>query len=511
MLSRPDDASAVILRDLEAVWAAQEARERWAAVARPEQLAPIGDWLVWLVLAGRGWGKTRTGAEDVSAFALGNPGARIALVGPTAADVRDVMIEGQSGLRSVLPRGAEDVWNRSLGELVLNNGARFKAFSAEEPERLRGPQHHRAWCDELGAWKNAQATWDQLQFTLRLGANPRAVVTTTPKPTPLLRALLAAATTHVTRGSTFDNEANLAPAALAAFRARYEGTRLGRQELYAELLTDTPGALWTRDMIEAARCDETPPMARVVVAVDPSGSDGTSGDRQGIVVAGLGRDGRGYVLEDASMRGSPDQWARTVARLYHLHGADRVVAEANFGGAMVEAVLRSSAPNLPVKLVSASRGKVLRAEPVAALYEQGRISHVGAFPALEDQMAEMTTGGFVGQGSPDAVDALVWALTDLMLAPGIGGWLDHMRERAAVATGALPVAVPMVEAPPAKAPVLDPKPETRLVALRTGTPGGHYVGRARYTPDDAGLVHVDPQHVPALIRAGCTFPNGELA
>jgi phage terminase large subunit-like protein len=412
---------AELLRDLERLWAAQESREAWAKTARPEQLTPLGAWSLWLILAGRGWGKTRTGAEDVGGYGQENPGSRIAVIAPTIADARDTCVEGESGLLSVIPRHAVATWNRSIGELILNNGTRYKLFSAEEPERLRGPQHHRAWADELAAWKNQQATWDQLMFGLRLGQDPRVIATTTPKPTPLIRRLVSDPTTLITKGSTFDNAANLAPAAIAQLRARYEGTRLGRQELEAELLTDTPGALWTRAMVEAAYCETVPAMRRVVVAVDPSGSDGETGDLQGIVVCGLGMDDRGYVLEDGSIRGSPDEWGRQTARLFEKHRADRVVAERNFGGAMVESVLRTAAPNLPVTLVTASRGKAVRAEPIAALYEQGRIGHLKGFPELEDQLCEMTTGGFVGSGSPDRLDAMVWGFSELFVTEPVKG------------------------------------------------------------------------------------------
>jgi len=411
----------VLLAALEAPWGPQAARDGWLATARPEQITPEGDWRTWLILAGRGWGKTRTGAEDVAWFGQTNPGARIAIVAPTYSDGRDTCIEGESGLLSVIPPAFVETWNRSLGELILTNGTRFKLFSSEEPERLRGPQHHRAWADELGAWKRPAETWDQLTFGLRLGQSPRAIVTTTPKPTKLIRALIEAANTVVTRGSTFDNAANLAASALDTFRAKYEGTRLGRQELYAEILDDTPGALWTRAMIEDARCEAAPAMRRIVVAVDPSGSNGETGDRQGIIVAGLGTDGRGYVLEDGSDRLSPDGWGAKVSRLFAKHDADRVVAERNFGGEMVRAVLQAAAPNLPVTLVTASRGKHVRAEPVAALYEQRKVSHLGAFPDLEDEMCAMASNGFTGPGSPDALDALVWALTDLMIEMPVKG------------------------------------------------------------------------------------------
>jgi len=301
-------------------------------------------------------------------------------------------------------------WNRSLGELVLVNDTRYKLFSAEEPERLRGPQHHRAWCDELAAWKYPE-TWDQLMFGLRLGDHPQVVVTTTPKPTVLVKQLATSPATRLTRGSTFDNAANLAPSALAKLKEKYEGTRLGRQELEAEILGDLPGALWSMSTLDAYRkkaadCD------RVVVAVDPAASNNPDSDEHGIIVAGReGQEGR--VLEDATMQGSPTDWARRTVSLYRSWQADAVVVEVNQGGDMVKHTLLTIDPNINVIEVRASRGKHVRAEPIAALYEQGRIAHVGAFPELETQMTQMTIHGFEGVGSPDRVDALVWAMTEL--------------------------------------------------------------------------------------------------
>lgn len=385
-------------------------RLEWQATARKDQLTPDGDWDSWLILAGRGWGKTRTGAEDVAWYGERNPGARIAVVAPTAADARDTCVEGESGLLSVLPVESVRTWNRSLGELILVNDTRFKLFSAEEPERLRGPQHHRAWCDELGAWKYPE-TWDQLLFGLRLGTHPQTVVTTTPKPNALVKALVAHPKTQITRGSTYDNAANLAPAALARLREKYEGTRLGRQELHAEILGDLPGALWSQATLDtyrksAAECD------RIVVAVDPAASNNPDSDEHGIIVAGReGQEGR--VLQDASLQGSPTDWARRVISLYRSWAADAVVVEVNQGGDMVRHTLQTIDPNVNVIEVRASRGKHVRAEPIAALYEQGRIAHVGQFPELEGQMTQMTIHGYEGAGSPDRVDALVWALSDL--------------------------------------------------------------------------------------------------
>lgn len=400
------------------------ARVKWFASARHNQVTPEGDWRAWLILAGRGFGKTRLGAEDAWWYGACNPGAQIAIVAPTFNDVRGTCFEGVSGLIACTPRELIADYNRSRQELRLTNGALFRGFSADTPERLRGPQFHRAWCDELAAWQYPEA-WDQLMFGLRLGTNPQVVVTTTPKPTPLVRNLAKDRRTHVTRGSTFDNAANLAPSALEQLREKYEGTRLGRQELYAEILDDVPCALWTRDRIKYG---EHPDLARVVVAVDPSGASGNEdGDSIGIVVAGRGVDGRFYVLEDATCDLGPAGWGRRVVERYHAHKADRIVAERNFGGAMVESVIKTADRKAPVKLVMASRGKAVRAEPIAALYEQGRVTHARGLDALEEQMLQMTLTGFVGDGSPDRVDALVWALSELALAPQAQSTTGHLK------------------------------------------------------------------------------------
>ena len=416
--------------------AALAARADWLERARPEQVTPDGDWLTWLILAGRGWGKTRTGAEDIGWYGLLNAGSRIAIVAPTAADARDTCVEGDSGLLGVLPKECIKTWNRSLGELILLNGSRFKCFSAEEPERLRGPQHHRAWADELAAWKYTE-TWDQLLFGLRLGQHPQAVVTTTPKPTQLIKSLATAPTTKITRGNTFDNAANLAPAALEQLKAKYEGTRLGRQELYAEILGDLPGALWSLTTLDAYRLQSAPDLKRVLVSVDPAASHNDDSDEHGIIVGGMTDDQRGIVLEDATMSGTPAEWARRAISLYRSYSADGIVIEVNQGGDMVAHTLRSIDPNVNIIEVRASRGKHIRAEPIAALYEQGRIAHVGAFAALETQMTQMTIHGYEGDGSPDRVDALVWLMTELfpgmvervpdvskfMIPASAGGWM----------------------------------------------------------------------------------------
>ena len=383
---------------------------------RPAQTAPPGDWRSWLILAGRGWGKTLTGAGDVARYGLANPGSRIAIVARTFADARDTCVEGDSGLLSCLPRHEIAAWNRSLGELILRNGTRYKLFSADEPERLRGPQHHRAWSDELGAWGNSAAerdwpqAWDMLQMGLRLGADPRNVVTTTSRPTKLIRHLIGDGMTALTRGKTLENAANLAPQFLDQIVARYAGTRLGRQELDAELLEDVPGALWTWAMLDNRR--PAPDLARVVVAVDPAVTSGEGSDETGMVVAGLGVDGRGYVLADRSCRLSPDGWARRAVAAFDEFKADVIVAEANNGGDLVEQTIRTVRRTIPYKRVHASRGKQTRAQPVAALYEQGKVSHVETFPELDEQLTSWTPESGT---SPDRLDALVWALTHLML------------------------------------------------------------------------------------------------
>ena len=356
--------------------------------------------------------------EDAAWYGSAHPGERIALVAATYADARDTMVEGQSGLLACLAPKMVQAWNRSLGEVILTNGARYKLFAGTEPERLRGPQFHRAYADELAAWQYPE-TWDQLMFGLRLGDHPKVIIATTPKPSPLVRRLIADPRCKVVRGSTFDNAANLSAVTLDQLRLKYEGTRLGRQELFAELLDDVPGALWSRAMIDAANAKrETPDMRRVVVASDPSGArnaDDEGADKIGIVVAGLGVDGRGYVIADRTCRLSPDGWGRRAVHAYSEFKADRIVAERNFGGAMVEHVIRSVSINVPYTEVTASRGKIVRAEPVAALYEQNRVTHVQPFRDMEDELCAMTPDGYVGDGSPDRADALVWALTHLML------------------------------------------------------------------------------------------------
>lgn len=384
----------------------------WEEVARPNQIPPDSEWLIWLILSGRGWGKTRTGAEWLANEAIKNPRTRWAIVARTFADARDTCAEGESGIVNVLQRyQVIRNWNRSMGEIVLTNGSKIKLFSAEEPDRLRGPQHHGAWCDELAAWEDPDA-WDQLMFGLRLGNRPRTVVTTTPRPVALLKSLINRDTTYITRGNTFENAKNLAATALLELQARYAGTRLGRQELEGELLEDVEGALWSRSWIENTRIktEQLPSLYRIVVAIDPAVTSGEDSDETGIVIAGATNDGHFYVLEDATMKGTPDSWGKRAVQGYKDWKADRIVAEVNNGGDMVVMVLQQVDKFVPVTKVHATRGKRMRAEPISALYEQGRVHHVGSFTKLEDQMASWTPES---NDSPDRLDALVWSLTEL--------------------------------------------------------------------------------------------------
>ena len=392
----------------------------WKFWARPSQRMPDGAWDKWLVMAGRGFGKTRVGAETVRIW-KSQPGTIIHLVGRTFADVRDVMVEGESGLLSILPKHERPRYLSNRGLLLWPNGSRCLMFSAEEPDRLRGPQCHKTWGDEVAAWRYREA-WDNLAMGLRLGDSPQAVITTTPRPTPLIREFVTDPGTHLTRGSTYENRSNLAASFLDRILSKYEGTRLGRQELMAEILDDTPGALWRLVGIDSQRVREAPEFSRVVVAVDPAASANATSDETGIVVVGLGDDGHGYVLADYSMRGSPDEWAREVVRAFKQHKADRVVVEVNQGGDMVTHTLRTVDPLLPISTVHARRGKVLRAEPVAALYEQGRVHHVGSLATLEDQMTTWNPTDPKAK-SPDRVDALVYGLTEILVVgdaqPGV--------------------------------------------------------------------------------------------
>jgi len=404
----------------------------WRLFARPQQLPPPGDWRIWLVLAGRGFGKTRCGAEWVREIAENQPGARIALVSASLAEARAVMIEGESGIISCSAPGMQPHFEPSLRRLRWPNGAQAQLFSAAEPETLRGPQHSHAWCDEIGKWplsgERSSRCWDNLLMGLRLSCHPQVAATTTPRAVPLIRRLLDQAETGsvtLTRGSTFDNARNLPKRFIAAMEQDYGGTQLSRQEIHGELLEDLEGAMWTRAMLESARQEgRSPEPQRVVVAVDPPAS--AHGDECGIITAALGEDGICRILADCSIaQASPERWAASVSDAAKAWRADRIVAEANQGGAMVESVLRAVNANLPIKLVHASHGKTARAEPVAALYAAGRVRHCGSFARLEDQLCGlMIGGGYSGPGkSPDRADALVWAISELMLgraaSPGI--------------------------------------------------------------------------------------------
>lgn len=396
----------------------------WQLEARYSQLPPEGDWNIWLILAGRGFGKTHTGARDAALFALQNPQSQVAVVVPTFGDIRRVAFGGPSGILNFLPKelllqGRGQGYNATGQEIRLWNGSKIMGFSATEPDRLRGPQFHHAWCDEIAAWRYPE-TFDQLMFGLRLGEDPKCTITTTPKPTKLVKSLLTRKRTCITRGTTFENRANLAEAAIQQLEERYGGTRLGRQELYAEVLEDVEGALWNYQMIEDERMkmDEIPEMQRVVVGIDPAVTHSADSDETGIVVAGRGVDDRFYVLSDRSIKASPDGWMREAIDAFYLHDADKIIAEVNNGGDLVERLLRTIDSNVSYKKVTATRGKMVRAEPIAALYEQKRVSHVGNFDILETQMCE-----YAGEGkSPDRMDALVWALTELSRSSGQAMW-----------------------------------------------------------------------------------------
>ncbi|PVE25537.1 ATP-binding protein [Microvirga sp. KLBC 81] len=377
------------------------------------------------MLGGRGAGKTRTGSEWIRGIALGEPDftdapmRRIALIGETFSDARNVMVEGPAGILSVHARHERPTWSPSLRKLEWPNGAVAHVFSAEDPDSLRGPQFEAAWADELAKWKHVEETWDMLQFGLRLGVHPRQMVTTTPRPIPLLKRFLADPSVAVSRARTSDNAANLAPAFLEAVVGRYAGTRLGRQELDGDIIEDRPDALWTRDMIEMSRVDGVPPLMRIVVAVDPPASSSKRADACGIVAAGLDEGGTAYVLEDATASGlKPPEWAAKAVALYRRLEADALIVETNQGGEMATSVIREVDPAVPVMSVRAMRGKYLRAEPVSVLYAQGRVRHVGALPELEDELCDFGPGGLTSGRSPDRMDALVWALTELMLRDG---------------------------------------------------------------------------------------------
>lgn len=391
----------------------------WAGYwARPNQLPPEGDWLTWLVLAGRGFGKTRCAAEWIRSRVDSREASRIALIAETQKDLEEVLVFGDSGIYSVFPPHQKPKITKKPIKIEFHTGAIATGYNATEPDQLRGPQFDTAICDEFAKFRYARETWDQLQFGLRLGKRPRVMITTTPRPIPILKEILKATTTAVTRGITTDNTANLAASFVKAITEKYAGTRLGRQELSAEILDDVPNALWTREALDRDRRgpNNIPPLKRIVVAIDPAAKTNEmpeDGAATGIVVAGVGDDGRGYVLDDATVRLSPNGWARMAVACFDRYQADCIVGEINNGGEMVEATVRAVRPTARFKAVHATRGKWTRAEPIAALYEQGRISHVGSFAPLEDEMVNFSANGMVGDRSPDRVDALVWALTEL--------------------------------------------------------------------------------------------------
>ena len=394
----------------------------WRYWAREAQLPPPGEWFVWFVLAGRGFGKTRCAAEWVREEVEAGRRGRWAFVSKDPGDAREVMIDGRSGILNIYPEGHENRprYIQSKRLIEWPNGAQAIVYSAEDPEALRGPEFDGAWADELAAWQYVEQTWDNLVLATRqpgpMGDSARIVVTTTPKPLQAIKDLLEDERTVITRGSAYDNLQNLDENFRANVIRRYENTRIGRQELHAEILAESEGALWTRDTLEACRVKTAPDLKRIVVAVDPQAKQKRSKQfpsETGIVVAGLGHDGHAYVIADHSVNAKPDVWSQRVIGAYEMHEADRVVAEVNQGGDMVEDVLRTRAPELPIKMVHASRGKDIRAEPIAALYEQGRVHHVGFFGDLEDQLTNWS--GAKGEPSPDRLDALVWALTELML------------------------------------------------------------------------------------------------
>lgn len=487
----------------------------WELWARPNQLEPESildngeHWTTWLILAGRGFGKTRTGAETVIKWAREGTCKRIALVAEDSADARDVMVEGESGIIACSPRDFRPKYEPSKRRLTWPNGAVASLFSAEDYDSLRGPQFDGAWCDELCKWRYAQEAWDNLQFGLRLGDHPRQIVTTTPRPVKLLKEIILRSDTAITKGTTMENLSNLAPPFRKAVVDKYLGTRLGRQELNAELLDDTPGALWNRAMIDAGRIRPVdsltpiilPHFSRIVVSVDPQKEVGEAAAETGIMVTAIDSRGHGFLLEDLSINGTPEEWGRAAVIAFDEWEADMLVYEANQGGEMVASVLRSAAKKLkedrmrsadfvPIKAVHATRGKYVRAEPISQLYEQGKVHHVGSFPELEDQMCEYTPDGNMGY-SPDRMDALVWGFTELLVAQVENqGLFDYYaQESKAVADRlsgkvlALPSAIVSLQGP-----------------LGINTAFGR--GGDKYLLQDDGLFHVKEIDVKPLEEAG---------
>lgn len=398
----------------------------WTLKARLSQLLPPGNWQNWLILAGRGWGKTRTGAEAVKQWVYEGKSDIIHLVGATAADVRDIMVKGESGLLNVFHPQDRPIYKSSQRLLEFHNGAKALLFSAEEPDRLRGPQCHKAWCDEIAAWKYPE-TYDMLLMGLRLGDHPQNIITTTPRPTSLIKELVKDEETHVTTGNTFENQENLSDKFIELVKKRYEGTTLGRQELYAEILQDIAGALWKQKDIDKGKVSRHPHLKRIVVGLDPSGKNKADSDEAGIVVAGIAEDDHLYILQDESAILSPNDWARKAVELYHHYQADAIIAEVNAGWDMVSTIIRNIDRLVNVRQVVASRGKDIRAEPIAALYEQGRAHHVGSFAKLENEMTTWVPG--LGMRSPNRIDALVWALSALYKHPTAANKVQRHRHK----------------------------------------------------------------------------------
>jgi phage terminase large subunit-like protein len=399
----------ILLREKRRRRAADANQPSWTP--RPNQVSPTDEWLVWYIQAGRGWGKTRTGAEWLYERARHVP--HVAIVAESFGEARDTCIEGESGIKALHP----DVrFNRSLGELYFPNGCRGKVYSADDPESLRGPNNYAAWCDEIAKWRYLKLTWDNLMFTMRKGERPQTVVTTTPRPLPFLKEIKARATTHLTTGSTYENLDNLSPAYIDIIVKPYEGTQQGRQELHAEDIEDTEGALWKRAWLEAQRLTRAPELIRIVTGLDPSATAG--GDEAGVITAGIGpcsctgeSETHGFVLSDDSVQASPEKWAAAAVTAYHKFKADALIAEDNNGGEMVSVTIKTVPHAPPVKRIHASRGKHTRAEPISMLYQQRKVHHVGAFPRLEDELCSWVQG----DDSPNRLDALVWALTELMV------------------------------------------------------------------------------------------------
>jgi predicted phage terminase large subunit-like protein len=380
--------------------------------ARPNQVAPDGNWTTWLILAGRGFGKTRTGAEWIRERVESGMSKRIALIGKTPADVRDVMIEGESGLLNISPPYNMPTYEPSKRRLTWDNGAIAQTFSSYEPDQLRGSQFDTAWADEMASWEYPEETWDNLMFALRLGEKPQVCVTTTPKPLQLLINLRDAKTTVLTKGTSYDNRENLNQQFFDSILSKYKNTRLGMQEIYAEILEESDNAMWKREWLDEGRLIDAPEdLERIVVAIDPAVTSKKTSDETGIIVAGKDKEGKFYVLNDSSARYTPSAWSEKAIMLYNQFQCDKIIAEVNNGGQLVEHTLRTQSENVPYKSVHASRGKRTRAEPIASLYEQGKVHHIGNLERLENQLCNWEANS--GDPSPDRLDALVWALTEL--------------------------------------------------------------------------------------------------